>query len=94
MGVKGCTVSASAAQDITTFDGRELTVIDTVGYDDTMGADSYYSTLNLSEVMDQFKEISAVVVVVNSNDPWLTQGFVEALMCVILPPSKRKSIRT
>ena len=78
---KGCTLAA-VASDITTFDGRELTVIDTVGYEDNVNADTFYTTSNLTDVMDKHKEISAVVIVVNSQDPRLTRGFVESLACV------------
>ena len=78
---KGCTLAA-VASDITTFDGRQLTVIDTVGYEDNVNADTFYNTSNLTEVMDKYKEISAVVIVVNSQDPRLTRGFVESLACV------------
>ena len=55
----------TVARDITTCDGRDLTVIDTVGYDDAANDSNFYDT-NLTEVMDRYKEISAVVIVVNS----------------------------
>ena len=87
---KGCTMSA-VATDISTFDGRELTVIDTVGYDDAVNAETFYNTSNLTEVMNQYKVISAVVIVVNSRDPRLTQGFLESLLCV--PRSFKKKIK-
>mmetsp|Transcript_41750 Transcript_41750/g.76289 ORF Transcript_41750/g.76289 Transcript_41750/m.76289 type:complete len:505 (+) Transcript_41750:953-2467(+) len=89
--VRGCTQTA-VAHDMTTFDGRELTVIDTVGYEDTVNAESFYSTKNkLTEVMDQYDDISAVVIVLNSSDSRLTQGFVESLACV--PKSFKKEVR-
>ena len=90
MGVRGCTQLA-VAHDIETFNGGKLTVIDTVGYDDTVNADSFYTSSNLTEVMDLYIEISAVVIVINSKDPRMTHGFVESLACV--PKSFKKEIK-
>ena len=90
MGVRGCTQLA-VAHDIQTFNGGKLTVIDTVGYDDTVNADSFYTSSNLTEVMDLYIEISAVVIVINSKDPRMTHGFVESLACV--PKSFKKEIK-
>jgi putative ribosome biogenesis GTPase RsgA len=88
--VKGCTMAA-VATDISTFDGRELTVIDTVGFDDTVSAESLYNKSNLTEVMNRYNGIAAVVIVMNSKDPRITQGFLESLLCV--PKSFKKKIQ-
>eukprot|EP00571_Detonula_confervacea_P006160 CAMPEP_0172317364 /NCGR_PEP_ID=MMETSP1058-20130122/31363_1 /TAXON_ID=83371 /ORGANISM="Detonula confervacea, Strain CCMP 353" /LENGTH=517 /DNA_ID=CAMNT_0013031903 /DNA_START=430 /DNA_END=1983 /DNA_ORIENTATION=- len=90
MSAKGVTTTA-VARTIDTFIGGELTVIDTVGYDDSINAEKFYTKSNLTEVMDQFHEISSVVIVVNSKDPRLSNGFVEALACV--PRSFKKEIQ-
>jgi hypothetical protein len=62
-----------------------------VGCDDTFNAESFYNTSNLTEVMDKYDQVSAIVIVMNSHDPRLTQGFVESLVCV--PKSFRKEVQ-
>jgi energy-coupling factor transporter ATP-binding protein EcfA2 len=80
-GKNGCTMEA-VSKSITTFDGRQLTVIDTVGFEDTLNAETFYNSSSLTEVMNQHECISAVVIVMNYREKRITQAFVESLCCI------------
>jgi len=76
----GCT-KAAFSEEITTFDGRKLTVIDTIGYDDLIGEDVCDSA-SLTKVMNQHEFVSAIVIVMNSADKRISHGLLESLLCI------------
>ena len=85
----GCT-KAAISEEITTFDGRNLTVIDTIGYDDQIGEDKCDSE-SLTKVMNQHEFVSAIVIVMNSTDRRISYGLLESLLCI--PMSFNQAIK-
>jgi energy-coupling factor transporter ATP-binding protein EcfA2 len=85
----GCT-KVAILEEITTFDGRNLTVIDTVGYDDQIGEDKCDSE-SLTKVMNQHEFVSAIVIVMNSADRRISHGLLESLLCI--PMSFNQAIK-